>query len=272
MTISTAEKLNRLNRRFYEEAAEQFSETRQSPWEGWNTLANFLQQSSAPLKVLDVGCGNGRFGVFLQNSLNLDIAYYGTDASRSLLDHARTRLPKSATLIEHDLLESVLSTALPRQSFDLVALYGVLHHVYSFEKRIEVLCDAGSRVRANGLLALSLWQWKEHPRLSRRIVPWSVAQSESADPEGLLAVDPEQDDFLLRWGKDGHWMRYCHHFSDKEVERIVASLGWECISDTQGEGGLNRYLVLRVPSRSPEVETAPKAGTDPGSSPYSQSE
>ncbi len=244
MTTSTPNALSRLTRRFYEEEAEQFSATRQSPWEGWHALAELLPLGPAPLEVLDVGCGNGRFGLYLEEKLQRRVAYFGTDLSQALLGHARARLPESATLLQHDLLESAVSAALGSRRFDLIAVYGVLHHIQGFAKRIEVLRDLRSLLLPEGLLAISLWQWREHPRLSRRIVPWP--QVASSDPllEELRGFEPEDEDHLLRWGKEGDWIRYCHHFTDLEVEELIETLTWPCLSDTRGEGGLNRYLVL----------------------------
>jgi SAM-dependent methyltransferase len=204
-----------------------------------------LPPLAGPLEVLDVGCGNGRFGIFLEEKLQHGIAYCGTDASQALLDHALGRLPESATLLRHDLLESPVSSTLGPRRFDLIAVYGVLHHIQGFAKRIEVLQDLRSLLRPEGLLAVSLWQWREHPRLSRRIVPWPKVTSLDPMLDELRGLEPEDADHLLRWGKEGVWIRYCHHFTDLEVEKIIETLAWPCLSDTRGEGGLNRYLVLR---------------------------
>src|SRR5664279_1541814 len=87
LTIRT---LNDLNRRFYETVAAAFDATRQTAWQGWDQLVPYLKP---PLTVLDVGCGNGRFGVFLADRLGkANLHYHGIDSSAILLERARHSL------------------------------------------------------------------------------------------------------------------------------------------------------------------------------------
>ena len=69
MDQTTVKQLNEINLKFYSNLSEQFSESRDYYWKGWERL---LQEEplkekkrKIPLKVLDVGCGNGRFGKFI---------------------------------------------------------------------------------------------------------------------------------------------------------------------------------------------------------------
>src|SRR5437773_46351 len=67
----TIQRLNEINRAFYNRVAQDFDETRQQAWPGWDTLLSYLNAPlNAPLSVLDVGCGNGRFGLFLAQRLS----------------------------------------------------------------------------------------------------------------------------------------------------------------------------------------------------------
>src|SRR5664279_238076 len=87
LTIRT---LNDLNRRFYETVAADFDATRQTAWQGWDPLVRYLKP---PLTVLDVGCGNGRFGVFLADRLGkTGLHYHGIDSSAILLGRASAGL------------------------------------------------------------------------------------------------------------------------------------------------------------------------------------
>src|SRR5215216_2276581 len=92
MDQDTARHLNDINRHFYEVTAESFDQTRQSPWPGWEALLPYLAPQQAPLSVLDVGCGNGRFGVFLTKHLGIDVHYHGVDNNAALLERARQAL------------------------------------------------------------------------------------------------------------------------------------------------------------------------------------
>lgn len=74
MDDATIRRLNAINREFYRITAEVFDQTRGQPWPGWEQVLAYIgadAQKRVPtmLLVLDVGCGNGRFGVFLAKSL-----------------------------------------------------------------------------------------------------------------------------------------------------------------------------------------------------------
>ena len=84
---------DKLNRDFYLKTQENFNRSRQRPWLGWKKLLPHLtpRLQGLSLKVLDLGCGNGRFGVWL--SSRRPITYTGLDENSFLLDRARESLP-----------------------------------------------------------------------------------------------------------------------------------------------------------------------------------
>src|SRR3990172_2483684 len=94
MDDSTIRRLNDINRRFYEVTADEFDQTRGAFWPGWEELLAYLKHEpgAEAFSVLDVGCGNGRFGVFLSERLGRRIDYHGVDSNPALLAHARQAL------------------------------------------------------------------------------------------------------------------------------------------------------------------------------------
>ena len=82
----TLRALNAINRAFYREGAAEFSAPRDHPWPGWTRVAELVASArlAEPLEVLDVGCGNGRFGWFLAKR-RPELRYLGLDASAELL-------------------------------------------------------------------------------------------------------------------------------------------------------------------------------------------
>src|SRR5579859_7793821 len=129
MTSQTIRQLNQLNQQFYEQVAADFSQTREQPWSGWQQLIPLLQEKQ-PQNILDLGCGNGRFGEFLQNQLP-NFQYKGVDKNKNLLQIAKSHLP-DATFSQVDIVESSLENSLANQitdKYDLITLFGVLHHI-----------------------------------------------------------------------------------------------------------------------------------------------
>lgn len=234
MQRSIIERLNQINRDFYRATASEFDATRQVAWRGWERL---LAAIGKPVEsALDLGCGNGRFALFLAARQAQPVRYIGVDSSADLLAQARRQLAEianvEATLVESDLVLGEL----PRHCAQLVALFGLIHHVPGFARRRELLASAADCVAPGGYLALAAWRFYEKERFRRRIVPWG----------GDIAV--EKHDFLLDWRRGPRALRYCHYVDDEEHEELIAASGLSVVADFRAdgaEGDLNRYTVLR---------------------------
>ncbi len=234
MQRSTIEWLNQINRDFYRATASEFDATRQAAWRGWERL---LAEIDKPVEsALDLGCGNGRFALFLAARQARPFRYIGVDSNAELLAQARRQLTQAAK-VDANLVESdIVLGELPRHSAQLVTLFGLIHHVPGFTRRRELIASAADCVAPGGYLALAAWRFYERERFRRRIVPWG----------GDIAV--EKHDYLLDWRRGQRALRYCHYVDDDEHAVLVAASGLAVIADFRAdgaEGDLNRYTVLR---------------------------
>lgn len=113
MQPSLIAQLNQLNLDFYQTTATAFDDSRQQPWAGWQTLLPLVKSYEKPV-IWDLGCGNGRFGVWLkQNQVNHH--YFGWDTNQALLDKAQQALPQ-AKLDQLDIVQAVLDQQLDTYS------------------------------------------------------------------------------------------------------------------------------------------------------------
>ncbi len=250
MDTQVAHILNDATSAFYCRCAQSFSDTRQSPWRGWEPLLPPLKAlcdstAGRPLRVLDVGCGNGRFLRFLEQHLpSQALAYTGIDnceglrcfveASESSSHPAAPLSQDSVTSPLHPSGESEVLPATPSSSpADAPA-----HHS-------SLIQQLASRVALHGILTCSLWRFDRSPSLS--------AKAEQGTPErlhalGLSAADLEAGDWLLGWQQDPEAIRYCHCFSDAEVQQLSQApcppLTLTETYDADGaSGNLNTYLL-----------------------------
>lgn len=228
MDLETRRRLNQINRDFYRRVAAEFDGSRQRAWSGWERMLDAVE---LPLdSVLDIGCGNGRLARFLAGRQAEGFTYVGVDNSPELLAYARQQDPRvRLELIEQD----VILGALPRRRAQLVALFGVLHHVPGAARRRELLRAAAARVMPGGWLVLAAWRFYERERFRRRIVAW---------PDDIAV---ERHDYLLDWRRGERALRYCHYIDDEEHAELIDAAGLAVIDDYRADGGLNRYTVLR---------------------------
>lgn len=253
-------RLNAVNRAFYAATAAEFDRSRATPWPGWTRLLGHLD--AAPVDgVLDLGCGNGRFGVALARARPDARRYHGVDNNPALLDAARAALAGypalTATFTVRDLVERPPALFPETEAGGsgtgdaLVVAFGLLHHLPGADARRDFVRAMAARVRPGGLLAFACWRFYDFPRFRARVVPW---------PADLAAL-VEPGDYLLDWragatrdtGAAGNTfpLRYCHHVDDAEHEALVdaaRAAGLTEIDRYRADGAgdaLNAYSVLR---------------------------
>lgn len=250
MDAVTRRRLAALNRYFYSRFATAFADTRRAPWPGWRRLlAHLTPPPKGPLRVLDVGCGHGRFAAYCVAHFPGPVSWVGVDANSRLLALAEANLRGLASwrLLHRD-VRRWPDRALPEEEFDLVVLLGLLHHLPGHETRRALLGAAASRLAPNGVMAFTVWRLDGDARLRRRVIPWEDFNARRRRPIDVRQL--EEGDVLLAFGAYPAGVRYCHRPSDDEVAGWLEHLPPLCddyLADGYG-GQLNRYLVLRAVS------------------------
>ena len=237
MKDDTAQRLLAINRSFYRQHAADFARTRRQAWAGWERLSPLLRGRA---RLLDVGCGNGRFGRFwARANPDAPLHYHAIDASLPLLrETAQTMsaFPRVKTRLEwRDIFPDP-----PRHGrYPLIALLGVLHHIPARARRATLLRALAARLTDDGALIVTFWRFGEDARIRGRVLPWPAH----------LAKQVEANDFLLPWGDgDTGAIRYCHHFDGAEERELVAASGLSLAQSFAADGAsgaLNAYRILR---------------------------
>ncbi|MEP7286020.1 MAG: class I SAM-dependent methyltransferase [Chloroflexota bacterium] len=255
----TIEQLNRINQDFYRTTADHFELLRRGAWPGWRRLLIHLEDLKQPLSVLDVGCGNGRFGAFLAQHLDPTLAYHGVDSNARLLEHAAITLQPAIAqgmrvrLESRDIVKNPLEPDLPHPLplsvrgegrgadmalYNLVVLFGVLHHIPGADQRRMLMRDLAARVAPGGVLAFASWRFYEYARYRDRLLPL---------PDDLM-VEPH--DYLLDWRRGIQAVRYCHYVDDAEQSALIAAtdlIELETYRADGDTGDVNCYSILRAP-------------------------
>jgi SAM-dependent methyltransferase len=148
-----------------------------------------------------------------------------------LLERARNALP-GATFEQRDIVEDPPMTG----AYDLVALFGVMHHIPGAHQRQTFIQQLAERVKPGGLLAFACWRFYEFERFRQRIIPW---------PEDYVV---EAHDYLLDWRRGETALRYCHYVDDAEHAALIHASGLREVVTYRADGSgetMNQYSILK---------------------------
>jgi len=210
----------------YNSIADDFSRTREKTWEEIEFL--FRDYLKAGDKILDLGCGNGRyFPLFKEKK----VEYFGIDFSEKIIEIAINKYPE-ANFQRRD----GLNLPFPKNFFDKIYSIATLHHIPSEELRIQFLKEIKRALKPKGLLILTVWkfhQFKEIHLLLKYIILKLIGKSKL-----------DWKDMFEPWGKKIE--RYYHWFSKKELEKLAkeANFKIEKIGIVKNQRGNRRNIYI----------------------------
>lgn len=242
MKTAIAEKLLEINRQFYNNYAQSFSQTRANIQPG---VQRCLSPVHAFVSMLDFGCGNGTLAKHLLES-GYSGSYLGVDFSVALLDDARQRIHEAATgnyqFRQVDISALDWVNILSNENFDLIVSFAVLHHIPGSNNRVRLLGQLRPLLKPAGRLIISNWQFLNSPKLVARILPWHTVN--------LDETDLEENDYLLDWrAKDKpktDGLRYVHHFSEDELFTLAKNTGFTVMDQFYSDGTTGNLALYQT--------------------------
>lgn len=137
--------------------ADHFDKTRQIPW---SQVTDFLNNSnylklSSNTKLLDAGCGNGKYIKYLTEILKFDGTILGVDNSENLLNIAKNNT-KSYQNIQF-MLGNLLNLKLESDYFDTIISIAVLHHFSTKNRRQKALDELVRCLKPGGWIFCTVW-------------------------------------------------------------------------------------------------------------------
>ncbi|HOI59708.1 MAG TPA: class I SAM-dependent methyltransferase [Candidatus Pacearchaeota archaeon] len=154
----------------YNAIAEKFSSARRNVWSEFDFLFKDVKKDE---RVLDLGCGNGRFCENLKNT-----NYTGIDNSEKLIEIAR----KNYKGVDFR-IASALDIPFKENEFDKVFSFAVLHHIPKEYHNIFVK-EIKRVLKDDGILILTVWNLKDRKekldvkKINEKeiLIPWHGAE------------------------------------------------------------------------------------------------
>ncbi len=241
MNTSIARQLIEINRRFYDSFAAPWSTSRVSIHKGILRVFEALRPAG---RLLDLGCGDGRVGIWAANNKESSglKAYTGADFSAALLDQHPEGYPAEVAFLFADMTVAGWAQAMEaHKPFDSAICFSALHHIPGPRRRLGVLRTLRSLLLPGGQCAISVWQLSHVPRLQKKIRPWADV--------GIESSCVEDNDLLVDWKMGGSGLRYVHEFSEQELRRLCRRAGFKVQTSFRSDGqtgDMGLYFVLRA--------------------------
>lgn len=191
----------------YNSISDKYSSVRS---QGWKELSFLFDSIFSQEKVLDLGCGNGRF---YKDFVSKGANYFGVDPSVEMIKICKNNYPQGDFRVAY-------GNELPfkEEYFDKIFSIAVLHHIPSIFSRKEFLKEIKRVLKKNGLIVLTVWDLKEKA-------------------EG-------KEDVMIPWyGSEG---TYFHCFNLKELIQLVKDSGFEVIKSGEILVGKKPYSNLYI--------------------------
>lgn len=221
----------------YDAIAESFSNTRTAPHGSLRFLFDDYVKKGD--KVLDLGCGNGRY---YQSFAEKGATYVGVDNSKRLIKIAKILHPEAQFA-----LADALSLPFSENSFDKIFSLAVLHHFPSRQLRMKFFTEAKRILKPNGVLVATVWDLRITSMIMRG--KWKRLSSFIRAAISRIAGRSKLDfnDFFIPWNKD--IKRYVHIFSLKELKNLAQASGLQIIkagvSGNKGSKEGNLYIAAQ---------------------------
>lgn len=217
----------------YNRIAELFSNTRENITQDLTDLGIYTKDGD---RVLDYGCGNGRFfGVISKKNPK----YLGLDVSQNLINIAKSKYP-SATFKKIKPNSEIYQED---NKFDIVYCLAVFHHVPGLEMRKRFLDEIYRVLQKGGKFILTVWDLDFNEEIKR-----SLLKQEAKRFFNLFKTD--KGDIFYPF-KDSNKKilanRYLHSFTKAELESEVINSGFKIIesrNQNRGSQVKNRNILV----------------------------
>ncbi len=211
----------------YNKIAKDFSNTRATFWEELNFIKGLIKEND---KILDLGCGNGRFFEQLDGK---NISYTGSDTSEELLNIARQKYESNVKFIKTE----GINLPFEDNSFDTIFSFAVLHHIPSKKLRGQFIKEAHRVLKSDGTLVISVWNlWQR--KFINFIIKYTFLKI-------FMLANLDFKDIYLNFGKYKK-SRFLHAFTKRELKKILEKNYFKIkkIEEIKRKSGYSNFIVI----------------------------
>lgn len=186
----------------YSNISDDFNKTRKHSWKEFEGFLKYIKNDQ---KIVDLGCGNGRFYEFIKK--HKKIQYTGIDNNSPLLTKAK-KTYSEASFIKGDLLKIPIQNG----KIDTVISIASFHHIPSIKLKEKAINEIYRILKNKGILIITVWNLFQK-KYKRYIWQARIKHILSFGKYDSL-------DTFIPWGKT-EVKRYYYAFKFKELKKLL---------------------------------------------------
>ena len=203
---------------FYNSEAKKYAETRKKFWHEEKAILDAITplfENNDKVRILEFGCGSGRFATLLNQNFPGKFDYVGIDLSNELLSYASKENP-NLTFFQWDITKLVKN--FEQESFDLIVWTSSFQHIPTNKERSFLMKNFYRLLDYDGMLLMTNWSLSDwFIKRHRKIVMKAKVLSR------FNLSKWNSRDLMVPW-TDENWRvyeRFYHFFSLKELENLT---------------------------------------------------
>ena len=208
---------------FYNSEAKKYAETRKKFWHEEKAILDAITplfENNGKVRVLEFGCGSGRFATLLNQNFPGKFDYVWIDLSDELLSYASTANP-NLTFFQWDITKLIKN--FEQESFDLIVWTSSFQHIPTTKERSFLMKNFYRLLSYDGTLlmtnwSLSKWFIKKHRKAVLKARFKALIQFDKSKSRDIMV--PRTDS--VNWEV---YDRYYHFFSLKELANL-STFSW----------------------------------------------
>ena len=221
---------------FYDQEAKKYHETRKKFWKDAEYLLEAMKGlEGRKVRILEFGCGSGRFATYLSEHYAGKFEYLGVDLSQKLIDFAQKEHPH-LRFICADISSFILRQE--QESFDIIIGTSSFQHIPSYQERLFLMKYFYGMLSYGGLLMMI------NRSFSQRFVKkyWKAVFSAVGRWMVSFGRKSWRDILVPRRKKEEVFFRYYHLFGLQELRKLSKFSGFSLVQlgfiDQEGRLGV----------------------------------
>lgn len=208
----------------YDNFAKTFAKSRKNmSWGELDAIIEDIDKNNF-YRIIDIGCGSGRFlEFFVKNLWKFPEKYLGVDNSKEIISEAKRVFPDADFVVaEMQEIDENFLVQNNSQKFDAIVLLASFHHLQIENERNLVLENLYKILAENGKIYMTNWNLRNQEKYKK---------SEKSPWEFFIKI--------------GDFTRYYHGFALEELEKLFVKNNFIIEKNEIFDGGRNFLTILK---------------------------